>query len=100
MKRLGILEIAAYIIWHREHGDPFLLRNAVRKEEKSRGTLITPSVIYGIGENSPLFFRDKNFQIPHIHEVKRPTSTLSNRPWEQSGYSASYELRHQLSSVW
>ena len=37
-KGLEILrEIAAYIRWHREHGDPFLLRNAVRKKKKSLG---------------------------------------------------------------
>lgn len=59
-------EIATYIRWHKENGDPLLLRNAVREEENIEWLppITQPPVVYGIGGNSPLFFRDKNFQIP------------------------------------
>lgn len=73
-------EIATYIRWQRDHGDPVLLRNAVREEEKIEWLppITQPPVVYGIGGNSPLFFRDKNFQIPaYPRGFMRPTNTHS-----------------------
>jgi len=73
-------EIETYIRWHRDHGDPMLLRNAVREEEEMEWLppIIRPPVVYGIGGNSPLFFRDKNFQIPaYPRGFMRPTNAHS-----------------------
>ena len=73
-------EMATYIRWHSEHGDRLLLRKAVRKEEEIEWLppITKPPVVFGIGGNSPLFFRDKNFQIPaYPRGFIRPINTHS-----------------------
>ncbi len=69
--------LEAFIRWQKNHGDPFLLRNAHRDEENIDWLppIPKPPVVYGIGGNSPLFFRDKNFQIPaYPRGFMRPTN--------------------------
>lgn len=55
-----------YIRWLIRSGDPLLLRNAERDGEAIhwQPPIPRPPVVYGIGGNSPLFFRDKDYQIP------------------------------------
>ncbi len=55
-----------YIIWHKTNGDLFILRKSLRNEEDIEWLppIVYPPVILGIGGNSPLFFRDKDYQIP------------------------------------
>jgi 2-keto-4-pentenoate hydratase/2-oxohepta-3-ene-1,7-dioic acid hydratase in catechol pathway len=68
--------IQTYIRWHRNEGDPYLLRSATLNEEEIEWLppIESPPVLYGIGGNSPLFFRDKNYQIPaYPRGFMRPT---------------------------
>ena len=70
-------DIEVYIKWQTEKGDPLLLRNSIRKEEDINWLppILTPPVVYGIGGNSPLFFREKNYQIPaYPRGFMRPTN--------------------------
>lgn len=67
----------AYIRWHKSDGDPLLLRKALLKEEEIEWLppIESPPVLYGIGGNSPLFYRDKNYQIPaYPRGFMRPTA--------------------------
>ncbi|WP_340117721.1 fumarylacetoacetate hydrolase family protein [Pelagibius sp. 7325] len=67
-----------YIRWiASESADPWVLRNARRREEDIEWLppVTRPPAVYGIGGNSPLFFRDKNFQIPaYPRGFLRPTN--------------------------
>lgn len=78
---LNILrDIENYIRWLNRTGDASLLRNAHRKEDKVEWLppILAPPVVYGIGGNSPLFFRDKNYQIPaYPRGFMRPTNNHS-----------------------
>lgn len=58
--------VASYIAWNKSHGDPLLLRSSALEECSLNWlpSIPQPPVLYGIGGNSPLFFRDKNYQIP------------------------------------
>lgn len=62
----GLRNMETFIRWHRDRGDPALLRNAKVDASaiKWRPPIVRPPLLYGIGGNSPLFFRDKQFQIP------------------------------------
>ncbi|WP_119166698.1 fumarylacetoacetate hydrolase family protein [Algihabitans albus] len=71
-----LAELERYIHWQRE-ADPWILRNAVRQEEEIEWLppVTEPPAVYGIGGNSPLFFRDKGFQIPaYPRGFLRPTN--------------------------
>ena len=73
-------EIESYIRWHNGNGDPFLLRNSILKEDEIEWMppIMYPPIVYGIGGNSPLFFRDKNYQIPaYPRGFMRPTNRHS-----------------------
>jgi len=71
-----LAEVERYIRWQTE-ADPWVLRNA-RREEAAIAWLppvTRPPAVYGIGGNSPLFFRDKAFQIPgYPRGFLRPTN--------------------------
>lgn len=70
-------EIHTYVRWQKAGGDPLLLRNAILKEDEIEWLppIVLPPVVYGIGGNSPLFYRDKNFQIPaYPRGFMRPTN--------------------------
>jgi 2-keto-4-pentenoate hydratase/2-oxohepta-3-ene-1,7-dioic acid hydratase in catechol pathway len=70
-------EMEAYIRWNSHSGDPFLLRNAIRDESSIQWLppVPCPPVLFGIGGNSPLFFRDKDYQIPaYPRGFLRPTN--------------------------
>ncbi len=72
-----LLDLEVFIRWQQHHGDPFLLRNACRDEETIEWLppIPKPPLVYGIGGNSPLFFRDKNYQIPaYPRGFMRPTN--------------------------
>ncbi len=58
--------VEKYIKWQNSSGDPYILRNAVVDEAEIRWLppIINPPLIFGVTGNSPLFFRDKDFQIP------------------------------------
>lgn len=58
--------LTAYIAWNKSCGDPLLLRSAVLDEFSLAWlpSIPEPPILYGIGGNSPLFFRNKNYQIP------------------------------------
>ena len=58
--------IEAYIRWAEADGDFMLLRNARRSEGSFTWMppVTDPALLFGIGGNSPLFFRDKSYQIP------------------------------------
>lgn len=69
-----------YILTQLTKGDPFLLRNAIINELKIDWLppIIDPPLLYGIGGNSPLFFRDKEYQIPsYPRGFIRPTNKYS-----------------------
>ncbi len=59
-------KIEKYIRWINNDGDPFILRNSKLNESALEWLppIPNPPTIFGIGGNSPLFFRDKNYQIP------------------------------------
>lgn len=59
-------EIENYIRWQTQSGDPLLLRKSIRKQDAIEWLppVPVPPVVFGIGGNSPLFFRDKEYQIP------------------------------------
>lgn len=66
-KGLDILRrIENYIIWLNKSGDSLLLRNAFLEEEEIKWLppISNSPMVFGIGGNSPLFFRDKDYQIP------------------------------------
>lgn len=70
-------DLEVYIKWQSDKGDPLLLRNSIRQEEEIvwMPPVLNPPVVYGIGGNSPLFFRDKNYQIPaYPRGFMRPTN--------------------------
>lgn len=92
-----------YIRWVKTSGDPFLLRRALRQEENIEWLppIPTPPVLFGIGGNSPLFFRNKSYQIPaYPRGFIRPTNShalLGHRskvtiPTQYSTMRASAEL--------
>jgi len=68
----------SYIVWNESEGDPMVLRNA-RLDGDAINWLppvVNPPVLYGIGGNSPLFFRTKDFQIPaYPRGFMRPTNS-------------------------
>lgn len=69
--------IETYIRWLTATGDPYLLRHAQRHEGSIEwlSPVPTPPVVFGIGGNSPLFFRDKAYQIPgYPRGFMRPTN--------------------------
>jgi 2-keto-4-pentenoate hydratase/2-oxohepta-3-ene-1,7-dioic acid hydratase in catechol pathway len=59
-------DIENYIRWHTQSGDPLLLRKSVLNQDVIEWLppIPVPPLIFGIGGNSPLFFRDKDYQIP------------------------------------
>ena len=63
---LIIDKIEKYIKWLNSDGDPFILRNSRIDELEInwQPPILNPPIVFGIGGNSPLFFRDKNYQIP------------------------------------
>jgi len=66
-----------YIRWLSSSGDPLLLRHALRDAESIEWLppIPRPPVLFGIGGNSPLFFRDKSYQIPaYPRGFMRPTN--------------------------
>ncbi len=66
-KGLFILDrVEKYIRWLNTDGDPYILRNSKLNELDINWLppIPNPPTIFGIGGNSPLFFRDKNYQIP------------------------------------
>lgn len=66
-----------YIRWLEEKGDGAILRNARREEEALTWLppIVDPPILFGIGGNSPLFFRDKDYQIPaYPRGFIRPTN--------------------------
>jgi len=72
--------IEDYIRWLVSSGDPLLLRHALRHETTIEWLppIPTPPVLFGIGGNSPLFFRDKDYQIPaYPRGFLRPTNAHS-----------------------
>lgn len=75
---LHILErVQSYVRWLRDSGDSALLRHALRQENDIEWLppIPNPPVIFGIGGNSPLFFRDKEYQIPaYPRGFMRPTN--------------------------
>ncbi len=69
--------VEGYIRWLESHGDNAILRKARRNEEEMTWMppVIDPPMLYGIGGNSPLFFRDKDYQIPaYPRGFIRPTN--------------------------
>jgi 2-keto-4-pentenoate hydratase/2-oxohepta-3-ene-1,7-dioic acid hydratase in catechol pathway len=77
---LILRRIEDYIRWLKTSGDPCLLRRALRKEEEILWLppIPRPPVLFGIGGNSPLFFRDKSYQIPaYPRGFIRPTNQHS-----------------------
>ena len=74
---LILRRVEDYIRWLTTSGDSLLLRRAERKEEAIEWLppVPRPPALYGIGGNSPLFFRDKSYQIPaYPRGFMRPTS--------------------------
>lgn len=76
----GLMTLRAvedYIRWLSRSGDPLLLRHAVRDADAIQWLppIPRPPVLFGIGGNSPLFFRDKSYQIPaYPRGFMRPTN--------------------------
>jgi 2-keto-4-pentenoate hydratase/2-oxohepta-3-ene-1,7-dioic acid hydratase in catechol pathway len=69
--------IQDYIRWLSTSGDPLLLRHALREEASIEWLppIPEPAAVFGIGGNSPLFFRDKSYQIPaYPRGFMRPTN--------------------------
>ncbi len=69
-----------YIRWLSKSGDPLLLRLALRDADAIEWLppIPSPPVLFGIGGNSPLFFRDKSYQIPaYPRGFMRPTNRHS-----------------------
>ena len=62
----GLRRMNDFITWVMEEGDSFLLRNARFDCEAIRWLppIPNPPLMFGIGGNSPFFFRDKPYQIP------------------------------------
>ena len=76
----ALRRVEDHIRWVRDSGDPSVLRNAKVDEAKMRWLppIEGPELFYGIGGNSPLFFRDKGFQIPaYPRGFQRPASKHS-----------------------
>jgi 2-keto-4-pentenoate hydratase/2-oxohepta-3-ene-1,7-dioic acid hydratase in catechol pathway len=74
---LILRRVEDYIRWLISSGDSLLLRRALRKEDAIEWLppVPRPPVLYGIGGNSPLFFRDKSYQIPaYPRGFMRPTN--------------------------
>lgn len=74
---LILRRVEDYIRWLTTSGDSLLLRWAERKEEAIEWLppVPRPPALYGIGGNSPLFFRDKSYQIPaYPRGFMRPTN--------------------------
>lgn len=70
-------KVQAYVRWLRDAGDSALLRHAVRHENDIEWLppIPEPPVLFGIGGNSPMFFRDKEYQIPaYPRGFMRPTN--------------------------
>lgn len=100
---LILRRIEDYIRWLNKSGDPLLLRQALRIEEQIEWLppIPAPPILFGIGGNSPLFFRDKSYQIPaYPRGFIRPTNAhalLGHRarvtiPAQYSTMRASAEL--------
>jgi len=76
----GLMTLRAvedYIRWLSRSGDPLLLRHAEREADAIQWLppIPRPPVLFGIGGNSPLFFRDKSYQIPaYPRGFMRPTN--------------------------
>lgn len=71
-----LAEVERYIRWQAA-ADPWVLRTARRDEAAITWLppVTRPPAVYGIGGNSPLFFRDKGFQIPaYPRGFLRPTN--------------------------
>lgn len=62
----GLHAIELYVRWAETNGDFMLLRKARRACESItwQPPITDPRLLFGIGGNSPLFFRDKEYQIP------------------------------------
>lgn len=99
----ALRSITSYIDWNKSFGDPFLLRGAILDEFSLAWlpSIPQPPVLYGIGGNSPLFFRNKNYQIPaYPRGFVRPNSKnaiighrgVVNIPKHYSTMRASAEL--------
>ena len=74
---LALRRVEDYIRWLTSSGDPLLLRSASRNELEIEWLppIPRPPVLFGIGGNSPLFFRDKSYQIPaYPRGFMRPTN--------------------------
>ncbi len=73
-------KIEKYIQWLNSDGDSYLLRNSRIYEEDIEWLppIPRPPILFGIGGNSPLFFRDKDYQIPaYPRGFIRPTNKYS-----------------------
>jgi 2-keto-4-pentenoate hydratase/2-oxohepta-3-ene-1,7-dioic acid hydratase in catechol pathway len=90
-------EVEHYIRYQETAGDPMLLRHA-RRDEASIEWLTpiqAPAAIFGIGGNSPLFFRDKDYQIPaYPRGFLRPTN-----PHALIGHRARVTIPPQYSTM-
>jgi len=73
----ALRRVERYIHWLATSGDSMLLRHARRREDEIEWLppIPEPPVVFGIGGNSPLFFRDKEYQIPaYPRGFMRPTN--------------------------